>query len=148
MEDEVGQARTRLAQQTVPSAVWCMRMLASNSNLTLDRLAAAFKVSVAELRMHLQSDVDANTLEVQVTPFRNARHVVPVKEKGKEAKPVRKLSNGSRFTGKYKGVTFQCEVVNGYVKYAGTSYSSLSAAGCAATGRSTCNGWDFWRRVN
>lgn len=45
----------------------------------------------------------------------------------------------------YKGKRFHA-VMNkdGSVRYDGTRYSSLSAAGGAVTGRS-CNGWHFWR---
>ncbi len=51
---------------------------------------------------------------------------------------------GTEITATYKKKTYKAKIVEGGIQYAGTVYASLSAAGCAVTGRPTCNGWSFF----
>ena len=53
------------------------------------------------------------------------------------------LPAGTDLRGSHRGVERLARVENGQIVYAGRSYGTPSAAGVAATGRST-NGWTFW----
>ena len=56
------------------------------------------------------------------------------------------LTEGLKLRAKYKGVTYQAEVVDGQILYQGALYSSPSSAATAVTG-TPVNGWTFWEAL-
>lgn len=70
------------------------------------------------------------------------------KASGNGRAPSKRLAGlppiGTEITATYKKKSYKAKVVEGGIRYAGKVYASLSAAGCAVTGRPTCNGWAFF----
>lgn len=91
---------------------------------------------------------DAAKADAPATPAKSPKAAKPAKTP-KAEKPAAKKATmpevGTVLRASYKKQEFKATVVEDGVRWNGKVYKSLSAAGCAITGRPTCNGWAFFR---
>jgi len=102
-----------------------------------------------DLRRKLARDlrlIQRQELDLLLGRVRHIREEEPNKNGVHGAVMAAFLTVPTRLRGTHKGKILRAHVRrDGRIRFSGKVYDSPSAAGAAAVGRRTCNGWSFWK---